>query len=42
MFLGILGSGMVFAWTPYTDAQLAKFAERESRRAEKKAEKQHV
>ncbi|HSV38951.1 MAG TPA: DUF6114 domain-containing protein [Nocardioidaceae bacterium] len=42
MTLGIVGSGMVFAWTPYTDAQLAKFAERDARQAEKKAVKQHV
>ena len=36
MVLGIIGSGMVFAWTPYTDEQLAKFAERAARKAEKK------
>lgn len=33
MVLGIIGSGIVFAWTPYTDKQLAKFAARAERRA---------
>ncbi|WP_182377983.1 DUF6114 domain-containing protein [Nocardioides sp. WS12] len=33
MILGIIGSGIVFAWTPYTDKQLAKFAARAERRA---------
>jgi hypothetical protein len=28
MVLGIIGSGLIFAWTPYNDKQLAKFAER--------------
>lgn len=37
MIFGIIGSGLVFAWTPYTDKQLAKFAERARRKAEKKA-----
>lgn len=36
MVLGILGSGMVFAWTPYTDKQLARFAARDAARAQKK------
>jgi hypothetical protein len=29
----------VFAWTPYTDKQLAKFAERARKRAERRARK---
>jgi Family of unknown function (DUF6114) len=37
MILDIVGSCLVFAWTPYSDKQLAKFAERDRRRAEKKA-----
>ncbi|KQY57052.1 MULTISPECIES: DUF6114 domain-containing protein [unclassified Nocardioides] len=37
MFLGIVGAGMVFAWAPYSDKQLAKFAARAERRAERKA-----
>jgi len=40
MALGIIGSGLVFAWTPYSDKQLAKFAERDERRAQRKAYKQ--
>lgn len=37
MVLGIIGSGMVFAWAPYTDKQLARFAAKEKRRQERKA-----
>lgn len=37
MVLGIVGSGLVFAWTPYTDAQLGKLAERAEKKAEKRA-----
>ena len=32
MLLAIVGAGFCFAWTPYTDKQLAKFADREARR----------
>lgn len=39
MLLGIVGSGLVFAWTPYTDKQLEKYAERARMRAERKAGK---
>ncbi|MGK2874165.1 MAG: DUF6114 domain-containing protein, partial [Nocardioides sp.] len=37
MALGIIGSGLVFAWAPYSDKQLAKF---ESRAADKAARRQ--
>lgn len=37
MFLGIVGSGLVFAWTPYTDAQLEGFEARDRERAEARA-----
>lgn len=37
MVLGIVGSGMVFAWAPYTEAQLAKFEARDQRRADARA-----
>lgn len=37
MVLGIIGSGLVFAWAPYTDDQLAEFAGRARRKAERKA-----
>lgn len=37
MILGIVGSGMVFAWEPYSDRQLARFAAREERRAARRA-----
>ncbi|MFT4264320.1 MAG: DUF6114 domain-containing protein [Nocardioides sp.] len=36
MVLGIVGSGLVFAWTPYTDRQLARF---DAKAARKKARK---
>lgn len=39
MILGIIGSGMVFAWTPYSDKQLAHFAERDAKKAERKQAK---
>lgn len=39
MLLGIIGSGLVFAWTPYTDKQLAKYDERARKKAERKAAK---
>lgn len=32
MVLGIIGGGMVFAWTPYSEAQLTKRAERHAAR----------
>lgn len=37
MVLGIVGSGLVFAWTPYSDKQLEKFVDRDARRAERRA-----
>lgn len=37
MLLGIIGSGLMFAWTPYTEKELARFAEKEARRAERRA-----
>jgi len=36
---GIVGSGMVFAWTPYTDKQLARFAAKAERKAARRAAK---
>lgn len=32
MVLGIIGAGMCFAWTPYSEKQLAKFAARAERK----------
>ena len=40
MVLGILGSGMVFAWTPYSDKQLARFAARDAAKAARAQQKQ--
>ncbi len=37
--IGIVGAGLIFAWTPYSEKQLATFAAREARRAERKAAK---
>lgn len=37
MILGIIGSGMVFAWEPYSDRQLARFAARDERRQARRA-----
>lgn len=37
MVLGILGAGLVFAWAPYTDKQLARRAEKRDARAERRA-----
>lgn len=37
MLLGIIGSGLVFAWTPYTDKQLARLNGRDERRAARRA-----
>ena len=37
MVLGIAGAGLAFAWTPYTDKQLARFAERDAARAARRA-----
>lgn len=42
MVLGIIGSGLVFAWTPYSEKQLAKFAAKAERKQAKKAAKQGV
>ncbi len=39
MVLGIVGSGLIFAWAPYTDAQLAEFAGRARRKAERKQQR---
>lgn len=39
MVLGITGAGLVFAWAPYTDKQLARFAERDARRAERREQR---
>lgn len=36
MVLGIVGSGMIFAWTPYSDAQLARIEEKHERRQRRK------
>lgn len=37
MVLGIVGAGLCFAWTPYTEKQLARFAEKADRRWERRA-----
>lgn len=37
MTLGIVGAGLIFAWTPYTPDQLARFAERDAARAARRA-----
>ncbi|MFT4287168.1 DUF6114 domain-containing protein [Nocardioides sp.] len=37
MVLGIVGSGLVFAWTPYSPKQLAKFEAKAKRKAGRKA-----
>ncbi len=39
MVLGITGAGLVFAWAPYTDKQLAKFAERDARKADRREQR---
>lgn len=39
MVLGIAGSGLVFAWAPYTEKQLARFAERDARRTARRTAK---
>lgn len=39
MVLGIVGAGLVFAWTPYSEKQLAKFAAKAERRAARRAAK---
>jgi hypothetical protein len=39
MVLGIVGSGMVFAWTPYSDAHLARLDARRARRLERREAK---
>ncbi|MDO7867949.1 DUF6114 domain-containing protein [Nocardioides jiangxiensis] len=40
MILGIAGSGMIFAWTPYSETQLAKIEEKRQRRLERRQGKQ--
>lgn len=40
MVLGIVGSGMVFAWTPFSEKELAQRAERAEHREAKRAAKQ--
>jgi hypothetical protein len=42
MLLGIVGSGLCFAWAPYSDKQLAKFAARAERRAARRAGRRRV
>ena len=37
MVLGIAGSGLIFAWTPYSDAQLARIQEKQERKQARKA-----
>lgn len=37
MILGIVGSGLIFAWTPYTEAQLERLNARDERRAARRA-----
>lgn len=37
MVLGIVGAGMVFAWTPYSEKQLARINAKSDRKAERKA-----
>jgi hypothetical protein len=37
MVLGIVGSGLCFAWTPYSQKQLARAAAKQERRAARKA-----
>jgi hypothetical protein len=39
MVLGIAGSGMIFAWSPYSEAQLARFDEKRARKAARRAER---
>ena len=39
MVCGIVGAGMIFAWAPYTDKQLARFAAKAERKAARKAAK---
>lgn len=36
MVLGIVGSGLIFAWTPYSDAQLARIEEKQERKQRRK------
>lgn len=36
MVLGIVGSGLIFAWTPYSDAQLARIGEKHARKQRRK------
>ncbi|MFB9766791.1 DUF6114 domain-containing protein, partial [Nocardioides kongjuensis] len=40
MVLGITGAGLVFAWTPFSEKQLTRFAEKDAARAAKRAAKQ--
>lgn len=39
MICGIIGSGMIFGWTPYSDKDLARLAAKEERKLLKKAER---
>lgn len=41
MVLGIFGSGLVFAWAPYSEAQLTKRAEKRDARAARKGTRTH-
>lgn len=42
MLLGIVGSGMVFAWTPYSEKQLARINARAARRQEHRQARRRV
>lgn len=39
MALGIVGSGLIFAWTPYTDEQVRRLTERDLARAQRRSER---
>jgi hypothetical protein len=39
MLLGIVGSGLVFAWTPYSDRQLARYEAKDALKRDRKAAK---
>lgn len=39
MAAGIVGSGLIFGWTPYSDKQLAKLAAKAERKAQRKAQR---
>ena len=39
---GVVGAGLIFAWAPYSDKQLARYAEKAERKAARRAAKQAV